>query len=166
LSGRALLRRPGVLHGGRGPDGQHLHRAPSAATRLDPSPSRLHPVTAFSSSSVAFSTGAATTRTGPATTFSNGAVTVHASMRSGAPPSSAVPSAGRGGLHHHNSPLGRYRPRGDAVFQVFLDVFQTCCMPMFQVFQLFHMYVSIVSYGCCKSRLRCCICCNDCTHTL
>jgi hypothetical protein len=31
---------------------------------------------------------------------------------------------------------------------------------MFYVFQVFHRYVVIVSYGCYKSRSRCCICCN------
>ena len=44
--------------------------------------------------------------------------------------------------------------------------FQTCCKLMFQVFQLFHMYVSIVSCGCCKSRSGCCICCNGYTLML
>jgi hypothetical protein len=42
------------------------------------------------------------------------------------------------------------------VFQVFLDAFLDICKSMFQVFQLFQMYVSIVLYGCCKSRLVCC----------
>jgi hypothetical protein len=37
---------------------------------------------------------------------------------------------------------------------------------MFKVFQLFQMYVSIVSCGCCKSRSGCCICCNGCTRVL
>jgi hypothetical protein len=37
---------------------------------------------------------------------------------------------------------------------------------MFQVFQLFQRYVARVSYGCCKSRLGCCICCNGCTLML
>jgi hypothetical protein len=39
---------------------------------------------------------------------------------------------------------------------------------MFQVFQMFHMYVASVSYGCCKSRSGCCICicCNGCTRML
>jgi hypothetical protein len=34
------------------------------------------------------------------------------------------------------------------------------------VFQLFHRYVVSVLCGCCKSRSRCCICCNGCTHIL
>ena len=38
---------------------------------------------------------------------------------------------------------------------------------MLQVYVLvFQMYVARVSYGCCKSRLRCCICCNGCTRML
>ena len=37
---------------------------------------------------------------------------------------------------------------------------------IFQVFQMFNMYVTSVLYGCCKSRSRCCICCNGCTHIL
>jgi hypothetical protein len=41
-----------------------------------------------------------------------------------------------------------------------------CCKRMFQVFQMFQRYVAIVSYECCKSRLKCCICCNGCTHIL
>jgi hypothetical protein len=35
-----------------------------------------------------------------------------------------------------------------------------CCKHMFQVFRIFQRYVASVSYGCCKSRSRCCICCN------
>jgi hypothetical protein len=67
---------------------------------------------------------------------------------------------------YRSSPPGRSWPYGDAMFQVFLDVFQTCCKPMFQVFQVFQMYISIVSCGCCKSRSGCCICCNGYTHML
>ncbi|XP_066311239.1 uncharacterized protein [Miscanthus floridulus] len=37
---------------------------------------------------------------------------------------------------------------------------------MFQVFQLFQRYVARVSYGYCKSRLGCCLCCNGCTLML
>ena len=36
----------------------------------------------------------------------------------------------------------------------------------FRVFRLFLMYISSVSYGCCKSRSVCCICCNGCTRIL
>jgi hypothetical protein len=42
----------------------------------------------------------------------------------------------------------------------------TCCKSMFHVFQVFHRYIAIVSYGCCKSRSRCCICGNGCTRML
>jgi hypothetical protein len=31
---------------------------------------------------------------------------------------------------------------------------------------MFRRYVVIVSYECCKSRSKCCICCNGCTHML
>jgi hypothetical protein len=41
-----------------------------------------------------------------------------------------------------------------------------CCKRMFQVFQMFQRYVASISYGCCKSRSRCCICFNGCTHML
>jgi hypothetical protein len=34
------------------------------------------------------------------------------------------------------------------------------------MFQMFRTYVSSVSCGCCKSRLRCSICCNDYTRML
>jgi hypothetical protein len=37
---------------------------------------------------------------------------------------------------------------------------------MFQVFQMFHWYIASVSYGCYKSKSRCCICCNGCTRML
>jgi hypothetical protein len=37
---------------------------------------------------------------------------------------------------------------------------------MFQVFQMFSRYVASVSYGCCKSRSRCYICCNGYTRML
>ena len=72
----------------------------------------------------------------------------------------------RGGPHHRTSPQGRLWPRGDAVFQVFLDVFQACCNSMFRVFQKFHLNVARVPFGCCKSRSRCCIYCNSCTCML
>jgi hypothetical protein len=36
----------------------------------------------------------------------------------------------------------------------------TYCKPMFQVFQMFHMYIASVLCGCCKSRSGCCICCK------
>jgi hypothetical protein len=36
----------------------------------------------------------------------------------------------------------------------------------FRVFQMFQTYVVSVSYGCCKSRSGCCICCNGCTRML
>jgi hypothetical protein len=42
----------------------------------------------------------------------------------------------------------------------------TCCKSMFHVFQVFHRYLAIVSYGCCKSRSRCCIYGNGCTCML
>jgi hypothetical protein len=49
---------------------------------------------------------------------------------------------------------------GDTVFSSVSDVFRhVASIYMFQVFQLFYMYVSSVSYGCCKSRLGCCIGC-------
>ena len=54
---------------------------------------------------------------------------------------------------------------GNAVFQVFQGV-SDMCKSMFQMFQLCQMYVSSVSYRCCKSRSGCCICCNDCTCML
>jgi hypothetical protein len=38
-----------------------------------------------------------------------------------------------------------------------------CCNYLFQMFQ---RYVASVSYGCCKSRSWCYICCNGCTHIL
>jgi hypothetical protein len=41
-----------------------------------------------------------------------------------------------------------------------------CCKSMFQVFQMFQRYVTRVSYGCCETRSRCCICCNSCTRML
>jgi hypothetical protein len=34
------------------------------------------------------------------------------------------------------------------------------------MFQMFQMYVTSVSYECCKSRSRCCICCNSYTRML
>jgi hypothetical protein len=37
---------------------------------------------------------------------------------------------------------------------------------MFKCFICYQRYVARVSYGCCKSRLRCCICCNGCTRML
>jgi hypothetical protein len=43
---------------------------------------------------------------------------------------------------------------------------RACCKPIFQLFQMFHSYIASVSYGCCKSRLRCCIYCNGCTRML
>jgi hypothetical protein len=44
-----------------------------------------------------------------------------------------------------------------------LDVASVCCK---RIFQVFHMHVAGVSYGCCKSRSRCCIYCNGYTRTL
>jgi hypothetical protein len=35
-----------------------------------------------------------------------------------------------------------------------------CCKYTFQVFEMFQRYVTGVSYGCCKSRLGCYICCK------
>jgi hypothetical protein len=32
---------------------------------------------------------------------------------------------------------------------------------MFLVFQVFHRYITNVLYRCCKSRSKCCICCNS-----
>jgi hypothetical protein len=34
------------------------------------------------------------------------------------------------------------------------------------VFQMFQRYATSVSYGCCKSKSWCCICCNGCTCML
>ena len=42
----------------------------------------------------------------------------------------------------------------------------TCCKSMFQVFNMFHLDVAIISCGCCKSRSGCCICCNRYTRML
>jgi uncharacterized CHY-type Zn-finger protein len=78
-----------------------------------------------------------------------------------------VSSAGRGGLRHRSSPLGRSWPRGDAVLQVFLDIFRqvaSLCLKYFScfrcMFQLFHAnvakvdrdvaYVAMVVHVCCK----------------
>jgi hypothetical protein len=41
-----------------------------------------------------------------------------------------------------------------------------CCKLLCKVFQIFQRYVASISYGCCKNRLRCCICCNGCTRIL
>jgi hypothetical protein len=49
--------------------------------------------------------------------------------------------AGRGGPHHRNSPPGRSWPHGDAVFQVFLDVFS-------DMLQAYFSSVLVVSYVC------------------
>jgi hypothetical protein len=38
-----------------------------------------------------------------------------------------------------------------------------CCK---QMFQMFYRYVASVSYGYCKSRSGCCICCNGCARML
>jgi hypothetical protein len=35
-----------------------------------------------------------------------------------------------------------------------------CCKCTFQTFQMFQRNVVSVSYGCCKSRSRCCTCCK------
>jgi hypothetical protein len=62
--------------------------------------------------------------------------------------------------------LGRSWPHIDAVFQVFLDDFQTCCKLMFQVFSNVSDVCFICFSVCCKSRPECCICCNGCTCML
>jgi hypothetical protein len=54
---------------------------------------------------------------------------------------------------------------GDATFKCF-ERFQTCCKPIFQVFQLFQMHVSSVLYECCKNISGCYICCSGCTLML
>jgi hypothetical protein len=60
-------------------------------------------------------------------------------------------------LRHRSCPPGRSWPRGDAVFQVFVDAFS----------DMLQAHVSSVwRCGCCKSRLGCCICYNDCTRML
>ena len=41
-----------------------------------------------------------------------------------------------------------------------------CTFNMFQVFHMFYKHVASVSYGYCKSRSGCCICCNGCTCML
>jgi hypothetical protein len=41
-----------------------------------------------------------------------------------------------------------------------------CCKCLFQVFWIFQRYIASVSYGCCKNKSRCCICCNGCTRML
>jgi hypothetical protein len=41
-----------------------------------------------------------------------------------------------------------------------------CYKRQFQVFQMFQRYVASFSYRCCKSRSRCCTCCNGCTRML
>jgi hypothetical protein len=74
-----------------------------------------------------------------------------------------APSAGRRGLRHRNFPTGRPWPPAKLSFKCFRR-FQTCCKHMFQVFQLFQMYISNVP--CCISRLGCCVCCNGCTRML
>ena len=48
-------------------------------------------------------------------------------------------------------------------FKCFWMLFQTCCKPMFQVFQ---MYISIVLCECCKSRSGCCNSCTRCCKRL
>jgi hypothetical protein len=47
--------------------------------------------------------------------------------------------------------------------KVTLRTKNTCCKNMFRVFQMFHMDVTGVSCGCCKSRSGCC---NGCTCML
>jgi hypothetical protein len=34
------------------------------------------------------------------------------------------------------------------------------------IFHVFRMYIAIISCGCCKSRSRCCTCCNSCVRML
>jgi hypothetical protein len=58
----------------------------------------------------------------------------------------------QGGLHLR---LGRPVPVPKS-WPLSVLCFQTC----FKCFSLFQIYISSVSYGCCKSRSGCCICCN------
>ena len=57
-----------------------------------------------------------------------------------------APSAGRGRMCHRSSSPGRLWPLVTLCFKCSRR-FRTCCKAMFQVFQLFQMYVSSVSYG-------------------
>jgi hypothetical protein len=45
----------------------------------------------------------------------------------------------------------------DVAFAIASHVY---CKYMFEMFHLFQTYVASVSSRCCKSRSRCCICCN------
>jgi hypothetical protein len=58
------------------------------------------------------------------------------------------------GEGHHR--LGHHLPRSAEDITTGRSV---CCKHIFQLFHMFQMYVSIVSDGCCKSRMRCCTCC-------
>jgi hypothetical protein len=80
--------------------------------------------------------------------------------------------------HRHNWPLlGRATILGRRLARTGCSPFcsasserrrvkNACCQHIFQVFQMFYMYVPNVSYECCKSRSGCCICYNGCTRTL
>jgi hypothetical protein len=41
-----------------------------------------------------------------------------------------------------------------------------CCKHMLQVLQMFQRYIARVLYRCCKSRSRCCTCCNGYTRMI